>query len=95
MQKDKVLELSADRLFRIEQKIDSLFEKITAIERVEERTLQLSKRLESHEELDMRIHEAVKNLELKQERRAAFFWAFDKIFWIIITALVTHFIFAG
>lgn len=81
------------RLERIEKKLDEMGEAIVALARMEERMVSLFKRMDYYDKAQTRNSERLEKLEKVQGVNGQTLRFAERVFWIIISALVGYLFF--
>jgi len=81
------------RLERIEKKLDEMGEAIVALARMEERMVSLFKRMDSYDKAQTRTTDRLEKLEKVQGVNGQTLRFAERVFWIIISALVGYLFF--
>ena len=81
------------RLERIEKKLDEMGEAIVALARMEERMVSLFKRMDSYDKAQTRTTERLEKIEKVQGVNGQTLRFAERVFWIIISALVGYLFF--
>lgn len=76
------------RLERIEKKLDEMGEAIVALARMEERMVSLFKRMDSYDKSQSRNTERLEKLEKVQGFNGQTLRFVERVFWIIISAII-------
>jgi|TARA_B110000908_G_C10257015_1_gene456292 hypothetical protein len=76
------------RLERIEKKLDEMGEAIVALARMEERMVSLFKRMDSYDKSQARNIERLEKLEKVQGFNGQTLRFAERVFWIIISAII-------
>lgn len=84
--------MSADRLTRIETKLDQLAEAMISMARMEEKMITLFKRMDKYDENQGRIDNRLQAVENATVKTSAFGYIADKAVWIILGAAATFII---
>ena len=81
------------RLERIEKKLDEMGEAIVALARMEERMVSLFKRMDSYDKAQTRTTDRLEKLEKVQGVNGQTLRFAERVFWIIISAVVGYLFF--
>lgn len=84
--------MSADRLTRIETKLDQLAEAMISMARMEEKMITLFKRMDKYDENQGKIDNRLQAVENATVKTSAFGYIADKAVWIILGAAATFII---
>lgn len=84
--------MSADRLTRIETKLDQLAEAMISMARMEEKMITLFKRMDKYDENQGKIDNRLQAVENANVKTSAFGYIADKAVWIILGAAATFII---
>lgn len=84
--------MSADRLTRIETKLDQLAEAMISMARMEEKMITLFKRMDKYDENQGKIDNRLQAVENATVKTSAFGYIADKAVWITLGAAATFII---
>lgn len=76
--------MSADRLTRIEAKLDQLAEAMISMARMEEKMITLFKRMDKYDESQGRLDTRLQAVENANVKTSAFGYIADKAVWIVL-----------
>ena len=82
--KPKGIEMSEDRLTRIETKLDQLADAMISMARMEEKMITLFKRMDKYDESQGKMDERLQTMERSITKTGAFGYVADKLIWIIL-----------
>ena len=86
------MDLSDDRLARIEDKVDRLSDAITSLARIEERMITLFRNTEKQDEAISALAVRVNALERVYIQKGVISGFLDKVFWVILGGAVAYFV---
>lgn len=80
------------RLERIEQKLDDMSKAIVSLARMEERMVTLFKRMDSYDDTQNKLSDRVSKIEKVSGADGVTLRFLERIFWIVVTAVVTAYV---
>jgi hypothetical protein len=82
------MEMSEERLARIENKVDNLAEAMVLMARIEERMITIFKRMDRQDEAQSNMETKLAVLEKHSVKRGVVETAIDKLLWLVIGGAV-------
>lgn len=79
------------RLGRIEEKLDKLADAVVGLARMEERMLNIFKRIEKYEEKQENLEERLTTIELDEAGKNSLYRILDKAVWLVAGVAVAFF----